>query len=35
VLRGVDLMSFDLDAKAIATAPLKPNLDPPALEFPK
>jgi choloylglycine hydrolase len=35
VLRGVDLMSFDLDAKAVVSAPLKPNLDPPALEFPK
>jgi choloylglycine hydrolase len=35
VLRGVDLMSFDLDAKAIVSAPLKPNLDPPAFEFPK
>lgn len=35
VLRGVDLMSFDLDAKEIATAPLEPNLDPPALAFPK
>ena len=35
VLRGVDLMSFDLDAKAIVSAPLVPNLDPPALDFPK
>ncbi len=35
VLRGIDLKSFDLDAKEIATAPLKPNMDPPALSFPK
>ncbi|GLK83293.1 linear amide C-N hydrolase [Ancylobacter defluvii] len=35
VLRGVDLMSFDLDAKTLATAPLKPNLTPPPLAFPK
>ena len=32
-LRGIDLMSFDLDAKAIASAPLKPQLTPPAMEF--
>jgi hypothetical protein len=25
-LRDVDLMSFDLDAKTIASAPLKPKL---------
>lgn len=35
VLRGVDLMSFDLDAKDIVTAPLPPSIDPPALAFPK
>lgn len=35
VLRRVDLMSFDLDAKAIRTAPLKPALAVPALDFPK
>ena len=35
VLRGVDLMSFDLDAKAIVSAPLKPNPTPPALAFGK
>jgi choloylglycine hydrolase len=35
VLRGIDLMSFDLDAKTIASAPLKPKLSPPSLEFGK
>ncbi len=35
VLRSIDLMSFDLDAKTIATAPLKPDMTPPALAFPK
>jgi choloylglycine hydrolase len=35
VLRGVDLMSFDLDAKTVITAPLKPNVNPPPLEFTK
>lgn len=35
VLRGVDLMSLDLDAKTLATAPLTPNATPPALAFPK
>lgn len=34
VLRGVDLMSFDLDAKDIRKAPLTPRMDPPALAFP-
>lgn len=35
VLRGIDLMSFNLDAKAVASAPLKPNPTPPKLEFGK
>ena len=35
MLRRIDLMSFDLDAKAIRTAPLKPALAVPALDFPK
>ena len=35
VLRGIDLMSFDLDAKKIVEAPLTPDMDPPALAFPK
>ena len=35
VLRGIDLMSFDLDAKTIASATLKPKLSPPSLEFGK
>jgi choloylglycine hydrolase len=34
VLRGVDLMSFDLDAEAIVTAPLTPQMEPAALAFP-
>jgi choloylglycine hydrolase len=34
-LRRIDLMSFDLDAKAIRAAPLKPALAVPALDFPK
>ena len=34
VLRGVDLMSFDLDAEAIAKAPLTPQMEPAALVFP-
>jgi choloylglycine hydrolase len=33
VLRGIDLMSFDLDAKSIASASLKPNTTPPPLKF--
>ncbi|HEX2840336.1 choloylglycine hydrolase family protein [Hyphomicrobium sp.] len=33
VLRSIDLMSFDLDAKTLRVAPFKPNLTPPALEF--
>lgn len=35
VLRGIDLMAFDLDAKTLRTAPLKPDMAPPALDFPK
>lgn len=35
VLRGIDLKDFDLDAKDIVTAPLKPNMEPPALAFTK
>lgn len=35
VLRRIDLMSFDLDAKAIRTAPLKPTEAVPALGFQK
>jgi hypothetical protein len=35
VLHRIDLMSFDLNAKAIRTAPLKPVLAVPALDFPK
>lgn len=35
VLRSIDLMSFDLDAKQTVTAPLKPAAAAPALEFPK
>jgi choloylglycine hydrolase len=35
VLRGADLMSFDLDAKALVSAPLKPNMTPAAMAFPK
>jgi len=35
VLRGIDLMSFDLDAKTVASAPLKPRLAPPPLAFGK
>ena len=35
VLRGIDLMSFDLDAKTLATTPLKSELAAPALVFPK
>ncbi|WP_374305752.1 linear amide C-N hydrolase [Methylocella sp.] len=33
-LRQIDLMSFDLDAKALRIAPLKPLAAPPALAFP-
>ena len=33
VLRSVDLMSFDLNAKTIKVAPFKPNLTPPPLTF--
>lgn len=33
VLRAVDLMSFDLDAKGLRVAPFKPHPVPPALEF--
>ena len=35
VLRGIDLMSFDLDAKAVASAAMEPNLPPPPLKFGK
>ena len=35
VLRGIDLMSFDLDAKTVASALLEPNLPPPPLKFDK
>ena len=35
VLRSIDLMSFDLDAKQMATAPLKSGLASPPLEFAK
>lgn len=35
VLRGIDLMSFDLDAKAVASALLEPGLTPPPLKFGK
>lgn len=34
VLRGVDLMSFDLDAKEIMSAPLTSQMTPPVLTFP-
>ena len=34
VLRGVDLMSFDLDAKDFVKAPLTPQMEAPALDFP-
>jgi choloylglycine hydrolase len=34
-LRAVSLKDFDLDAKAIAKAPMHPAVTPPALEFPK
>jgi len=35
VLRGIDLMSFDLNAKTIVSAPLKSNPTPAKLEFAK
>jgi choloylglycine hydrolase len=35
VLRSVDLMSFDLDAKTLQIAPLKANPTPTAIVFPK
>lgn len=35
VLRGIDLNSFDLDAKEIVSAPLKPEMMPPVLSMPK
>jgi choloylglycine hydrolase len=35
VLRGADLMSFDLDAKMVRSAVLKPDMTPPMLEFGK
>ena len=34
-LRSIDLMSFDLDAKKVVSAALKPAINPPALEFGK
>jgi len=33
VFRGVDLMSFDLDAKSLRIAPFKENLTPPPMNF--
>jgi choloylglycine hydrolase len=35
VLRGIDLKSFDLNAKALVSAPLTPAMTPPALSFAK
>ena len=35
VLRGIDLKSFDLDAKTIVSAALVPAMTPPALPFAK
>ncbi len=35
VLRGIDLNAFDLDAKEIVSAELKPEITPPALPMPK
>ncbi|BCP55160.1 choloylglycine hydrolase [Kaistia sp. 32K] len=35
VLRGIELASFDLDAKELVSAPLKPAMAAPALAFPK
>ena len=35
VLRGIDLMSFDLDAKTVASTALEPSLSPPAFKFDK
>jgi choloylglycine hydrolase len=35
VLRGIDIKSFDLDAKELKKAPLAPKLTPPAVEFAK
>lgn len=35
VLRGIDLMSFDLDAKMVTSAPLESAMTPPALGFAK
>lgn len=35
VLRGIDLNSFDLDAKEIVSVELKPEMMPPALPMPK
>jgi len=34
-LRSIDLMSFDLDAKKVVAATLKPAINPPVLEFAK
>lgn len=35
VLRGIDIKSFDLDAKELKKAPLAPKLTPPAVDFAK
>ena len=35
VLRGIDLMSFDLDAKTVTSTALEPSLSPPAFKFDK
>ena len=35
VLRGIDLMSFDLDAKTVVSTALEPSLSPPAFKFDK
>ncbi|MBC7202933.1 MAG: linear amide C-N hydrolase, partial [Pusillimonas sp.] len=35
VLRGIDLNSFDLNAKEIVSAPLNSEITPPALPMPK
>jgi choloylglycine hydrolase len=35
VLRGIDLMSFDLDAKTVASTALEPSLSPPPMKFDK
>lgn len=35
VLRGIDIKSFDLDAKELKKAPLSPKITPPSVEFAK